>query len=262
MPSTAPHGVSSGPTTGARGRPSEAQGRNPNRPNVTEAELKLFYEACDAIRDIEPVLSVRGYAYRIGGMATYDEDGNVIDGIRLHGDICTKEPPAPGEDPINTESIQRYILKGRRIGRLSYDAIIDNTRPTTSGGGGWTSRASAISYADNARKNMIADYSLDIWTLQKKFVEVLSEKLALEPIVKRPCERWEVDLSTCKGFSSESLLYRKRLQLLQLRDNLRPHLLRDNSTHRLTDLAQLDPQFEDVGAALTPVESSEIARTI
>jgi len=182
---------------------------NPNRPNVTEAELKLFYEACDAIRDIEPVLSVRGYAYRIGGMATYDEDGNVIDGIRLHGDICTKEPPAPGEDPINTESIQRYILKGRRIGRLSYDAIIDNTRPTTSGGGGWTSRASAISYADNARKNMIADYSLDIWTLQKKFVEVLSEKLALEPIVKRPCERWEVDLSTCKGFSSESLLYRK-----------------------------------------------------
>jgi len=52
------------------------------------------------------------------------------------------------------------------------------------------------------------------------------------------------------------------LRLIHLTDDLRPHRLRDNSTHRLTDLAQLDPQFEDVGAALTPVESSEIARTI
>jgi len=44
------------------------------------------------------------------------------------------------------------------------------------------------------------------------------------------------------------------LQLLQLLDDRRPHRLRDNSTHRLTDLAQLDLQLEDVGATLTPVE--------
>ena len=44
------------------------------------------------------------------------------------------------------------------------------------------------------------------------------------------------------------------LQLLQLRDNLRPHLLRDSSTHRLTDQVQLDLQLEDVGAPVTPVE--------
>ena len=44
------------------------------------------------------------------------------------------------------------------------------------------------------------------------------------------------------------------LQLLQLLDDRRPHLLRDNSTHRLTDLVQLDLQFEDFGAPVTPVE--------
>src|SRR6476620_765220 len=44
------------------------------------------------------------------------------------------------------------------------------------------------------------------------------------------------------------------LQLLQLRDDLPPHLLRDNSTHRLTDQVQLDLQLEDVGAPVTPVE--------
>ena len=44
------------------------------------------------------------------------------------------------------------------------------------------------------------------------------------------------------------------LRLIHLTDDLRPHRLRDNRTHRLTDLAQLDLQLEDVGAPLTPVE--------
>ena len=35
----------------------------PHRPNVTDEELKLFYEACDRIREEEPEMSVRGYAY-------------------------------------------------------------------------------------------------------------------------------------------------------------------------------------------------------
>ena len=115
----------------------------PTRPAATEAELKAFYAACDVIRAEEPQLSVRGYAYRIGGMATYDADGNVIDGIRLHGDICVKEPPAPGEDPVNTESIQRYILLRPPDGRLPYDSVIDDTRPTTYGGEGWDDREQA-----------------------------------------------------------------------------------------------------------------------
>ena len=39
------------------------------------------------------------------------------------------------------------------------------------------------------------------------------------------------------------------LRLIHLTDDLRRHRLRDNSTHRLTNPAQLDLQFEDVGAA-------------
>ena len=35
------------------------------------------------------------------------------------------------------------------------------------------------------------------------------------------------------------------LQLLQLLDDRRPHRLRDNRTHGLTDLAQLDSQHAD-----------------
>ena len=44
------------------------------------------------------------------------------------------------------------------------------------------------------------------------------------------------------------------LKLLQLLDDVAPHLLRDNRAHRLTDLGELDLQLKDVGASLTPVE--------
>ena len=45
-----------------------------------------------------------------------------------------------------------------------YDSVIDDTRPTSYASSGWRDRASAISYADNARKSMIRNYSLAIVT--------------------------------------------------------------------------------------------------
>ena len=57
-----------------------------------------------------------------------------------------------------------------------------------------------------------------------------------------------------EGVRADVERLRVLLQLLQLLDDRRSHLLRDNSTHRLTDPAQLDLQLKDVGAPLTPVE--------
>ena len=42
------------------------------------------------------------------------------------------------------------------------------------------------------------------------------------------------------------------LQLLQLREDLPPHRLRDNRTDRLIDPVQLNPQLEDFGARVRP----------
>ena len=190
--------------------------KRPRRPDVTPQELKLFYAACDIIRAEEPQMSVRGYAYRLGGMATYDPTGTfAIDGIRLHGEICVKEGPAPGLPPANEETIQRYLLYGRRTGRLPYDSVIDGTRKTISGGCGWTSRASAEQSWADARRRGIALYNLDIWSPQGKHVEVLSEKDALDPILARAARPFEVDVTSCKGFSSESLLYRLALDCVR-----------------------------------------------
>ena len=61
-------------------------------------------------------------------------------------------------------------------------------------------------------------------------------------------------LSASGGVYREATAERRLLQLLQLREDLRPHRLRDNRTHRLIDPAQLNPQLEDFGAPLTPIE--------
>jgi hypothetical protein len=187
------------------------------RPNVTDAEKKAFYAACDAIRDEEPKLSVRAYAYRIGGLAIYDpETGAAIDGIRLHGVICEKEGPAPGKPPVNEETIQRLVLAGRRNGRLPYESIIDGTRPTHYAGEGWDTREQAAAYVANARQSTIDNYSLSIWYPQGKHVEFLSEKEALEPIVSRVTDAYEVNLTSNKGFASESMLYRVAREVASL----------------------------------------------
>lgn len=177
---------------------TKAKPKRTRRPDLTAEEKKLFYAARDDIRAEEPQLSVRAYAYRIGGLMN----------IYLHGDLCTKEAPAPGEPPVNEETIQRLILKGRREGRLPYESIIDGTRPTSSSGEGWDDRDQAVRYVRNARQNTIDNYSLAIWRDQGKIVQCLSEKETLEPIVSRVTDALEVDLTSCKGFSSESMLYR------------------------------------------------------
>jgi hypothetical protein len=69
------------------------------RPDVTAEEKKLFYAACDAFRAEEPRLSVRGYAYRMGGLMN----------IYLHGDLCTK---AATEPQPRTRSKSRCQCKG------------------------------------------------------------------------------------------------------------------------------------------------------
>ena len=44
------------------------------------------------------------------------------------------------------------------------------------------------------------------------------------------------------------------LQLLQLLDNLRPHRLRDNRKHRITELAQPDPHHQQITAVVPGID--------
>jgi hypothetical protein len=176
------------------------------RPDVTDDEKEAFWAAVDEIQAEEPKMSVRGYIYRICG----------LDSIHLHGELCSKED-VPGQ-ATNEETIQRLLLAGRREGRISYESITDGTRPTTYNERGWDNRDEAVEDYANTRQNLIDGYELSIWPDQGKRVEILSEKEALAVIVDRVAEAYQVNLTSCKGFSSESMLYEvsKRVALIGL----------------------------------------------
>jgi hypothetical protein len=99
------------------------------------------------------------------------------------------------------------LLAFRRQGLIPYESIIDGTRPTTYGERGWNDLDEAEESVANARRDMIDSYELSIWHRQGKRVEFLSEKETLAPIVERVTDAYQVNLTSCKGFSSESMLY-------------------------------------------------------
>jgi hypothetical protein len=166
------------------------------RPDVTVQEKAAFLKAVNEIRDEEPQLSVRGYIYRICGLQS----------IYLHGELCSKVD-VPGQS-TNEETIQRLLLAFRRHDQIPYESIIDGTRSTIHNEGpGWNNRTEAVEWVADARQRMIDGYQLNIWPDQGKRVHILSEKEALTPIVNRVAEANQVNLTSCKGFSSESMLY-------------------------------------------------------
>ena len=168
------------------------------RANVTPEEKAALLAVCREIRDEEPKLSVRAYMYRI--WARQD--------VYLLGELCSKAA-GEGQDP-NEEPIQRLLLEFRRKGLIPYESIIDGTRPTTFAEGGYDHIDQARERMAEARQNVVEYYSLNIWTPQGKRAEMLSEKEALAIVVGRVTRQYGVNLTSSKGFSSESMLYEVR----------------------------------------------------
>ena len=159
------------------------------RPDVTADEKAKFLAVCEEIRDEEPQLSVRAYMYR-----TWSRQS-----VYLHGELSTKG--------VNEETIQRLILEFRRAGLIPYESIIDGTRSTTFAEGGWDDLDEARRSLSDPLRDLMESYELSIWAPQGKRVELLSEKEALAVIVERVAREYQVNTTSCKGFSSESLFY-------------------------------------------------------
>jgi hypothetical protein len=165
------------------------------RAAVTAKEQAALLKVVHEIAAEEPKLSVRGYLYRIWSRQN----------VYLHGELCSKTAK-PGQDQ-NEETIQRLLLDFRRRGLISYESIIDGTRQTIHAGRGWDNIDQARRSLDGAKQGLVDYYELAIWPPQAKYVALLSEKEALTVIVERVTSAYQVDLTSCKGFSSESLLY-------------------------------------------------------
>lgn len=92
------------------------------------------------------------------------------------------------------------ISKGRRAGLIDWDAIVDRTRNLKSNSH-WDTPADILETTERA-------FQVDKWAGQEHRPEVWVEKDALIGVVARACEPLDVAYFACRGYSSDSEMWR------------------------------------------------------
>ncbi len=95
--------------------------------------------------------------------------------------------------------IGRQLLKLRRSGRVSYDAITDGTR--------YVMRPTTYGRLDRMLLNAARSYRRELWANQDVEVQVFTEKDAISGVISPITDEWDIPLAVVRGYCSESFAY-------------------------------------------------------
>lgn len=101
------------------------------------------------------------------------------------------------------------INDGRLAGEIDWDAIEDRGRNLIDRAH-WGSPANIIRAAAQG-------YAIDKWEGQEDYVEVWVEKQALESVIDRACSPLDVNCYACKGYTSQSEMWRAAMRFNEQR---------------------------------------------
>lgn len=110
----------------------------------------------------------------------------------------------------NYKKLGRIVSEARMCGELDWDAIVDRTR-TLRGVSHWDSPESII-------ESSARGYRIDKWEDQANRVEVWIEKDALVGVIANACRRLDVDYFSCRGYASQSAMWRAAQRLRRYND--------------------------------------------
>ena len=96
--------------------------------------------------------------------------------------------------------LSALVTDARRSGLVDWDAIEDRTR--------YLREYKALSGINEAIRQAAYQYSIDLWEGQSCYVEVWVEKDALIDIVEKACNKYRVPFFSCRGFTSDSEIYK------------------------------------------------------
>ena len=115
----------------------------------------------------------------------------------------SQEPGAPGHcektERDEKQRVRPALLALRRTGRLSWDAIVDETRPVDHVAG-FRSVKDAL--------EQLAGATLDFWEGRDDRPAIFVEKLGLVEVIAPVTRHWGVPLQPLRGDASDSALYR------------------------------------------------------
>lgn len=114
---------------------------------------------------------------------------------------------SPNAEP-NYKWLGEVLNDARLSGLLDWRYIEDRTRSVAGGTGSDTDPVELIEGLDRM-------YGVDKWLGQLYHVEVWVEKQALENVVERACPPYEVNSFSCRGYTSQSAMWRAACRLVR-----------------------------------------------
>jgi hypothetical protein len=109
----------------------------------------------------------------------------------------------------NYKWLGQIISDARLAGLIDWTHLQDSGRESHGGDAGWGEPRNIIEYGAQ-------NYNISRWDGQEHYVEVWVEKQALEDIVARPCDTWNVRYFACKGYVSLSAMYESAVRLKRI----------------------------------------------
>lgn len=128
------------------------------------------------------------------------------------------------------DKMSNLISDGRRAGLIDWNAIEDRTRGLV-GYRHFDNPSDAILYAARS-------YGIDLLEDQDVYLEVWVEKDALKDLVSRACGRYDVNYFSCRGFTSDSEIYKAGRRLRRK--------IEDGKTVTIIHLGDHDPSGIDM----------------
>ena len=151
-------------------------------------------------------------------MVTIDQANTIIDKYRADGFILTLRQlyyQFVSRDLIPNQQTEykrlgSIINDGRLAGLIDWSAIEDRTRNLKN-----------LSHWDSPRDiidSAVHSYRRDHWEGQSNYVEIWCEKEALSGIFEQAANRWDVPHFSCRGYVSQSEMWRAAIRLIGMID--------------------------------------------
>ena len=152
---------------------------------------------------------------RAEGLQVVMQANKIIDDYQGQGFVLTLRQlyyqfVAHGLIPNNMRSYKRLatiVDEGRLGGLIDWNAIEDRTREL--------SRLSTWDSPSDIVEACAGQFRIDFWENQPYHIEVWVEKEALAGVVETACNKWRVPFLSCRGYTSQSEMWRGGRRLLR-----------------------------------------------
>ncbi len=135
-------------------------------------------------------------------IAEYDSAGFTLTLRQLYYQFVSRE--LLPNNMRSYKSLGNIINDARLAGHIDWEAIEDRTRHVRKRSH-WDDPADVIESA-------AASYGMDLWEGQDTRAEVWIEKDALVGVIERVCTKWDVPYFSCRGYTSQSEVWRAAMR--------------------------------------------------